>query len=52
LAPDGVPLFVTDGLKDYGTALLTHFGSWMHPERRQGQGPLPKPRWMPLPALL
>jgi IS1 family transposase len=52
LAPDCVPLFVTDGLKDYGTALLTHFDSWMHPERRQGQGPLPKPRWMPLPALL
>jgi IS1 family transposase len=52
LAPDCVPLFVTDGLKDYGTALLTHFGSWMQPERRQGKGPLPKPRWMPLPALL
>src|SRR5215813_422331 len=32
--------------------LLTHFGSWMQPERRQGKGPLPKPRWMPLPALL
>jgi hypothetical protein len=52
LAPDCVPLFLTDGLKDYGTALLTHFGSWMHPERRQDKGPLPKPRWMPLPTLL
>jgi IS1 family transposase len=52
LAPDCVPLLVTDGLKDYGTALLTHFGSWMHPERRQDKGPLPKPRWMPLPTLL
>ena len=52
LAPGCVPLFLTDGLKDYGTALLTHFGSWMHPERRQGKGPMPKPRWMPLPELL
>jgi hypothetical protein len=26
LAPGCVPLFLTDGLKDYGTALLTHFG--------------------------
>jgi IS1 family transposase len=52
LAPGCVPLFVTDGLKDYATALLTHFGYWMHPERRQDKGPRPKPRWMPLPALL
>src|SRR5215475_3331404 len=52
LAPDGVPLFLTDGLKDYGTALLTHFGYWMHPERRQDKGPIPKLRWMPLPGLL
>jgi IS1 family transposase len=52
LAPDCVPLFLTDGLKDYATALLTHFGSWMHPERRQAKGPMPKPRWMPLPELL
>jgi IS1 family transposase len=51
LAPDCVPLCVPDGLRDYGTALLTHFGSWGHPERRQAKGPLPKPRWMPLPAL-
>jgi hypothetical protein len=52
LAPGCVPLFLTDGLKDYGTALLTHFGQWMHPERRQATGPRPQPRWMPLPALL
>jgi hypothetical protein len=51
LAPDCVPLFVTDGLKDYGTAILAHFGSWMQLERRQDKGPLPKPRWRPLPAL-
>src|SRR5262245_6732946 len=52
LAPGCVPLLLTDGLKDYGTALLTHFGQWMQPERRQDKGPLPKPRWMPLPELL
>jgi IS1 family transposase len=52
LAPGCVPLFLTDGLKDYGTALLTHFGSWIHPERRQAKGPRPQPRWMPLPAWL
>jgi IS1 family transposase len=52
LAPGCVPLFLTDGLKDYGTALLTHFGDWRQPERRQAKGPLPQPRWMPLPQLL
>src|SRR5262249_5298051 len=52
LAPHGIPLCLTDGLKDYGTAFLTHFGSWTQPERRRGKGPLPKPRWMPLPELL
>src|SRR5262245_31871676 len=51
LAPDCVPLFVTDGLKDYGTAILAHFGYWMQPERRQVKGPFPNPRWMPLPTL-
>ena len=29
LASDCVPLFFTDGLKDYPTALLTHFGPGM-----------------------
>jgi IS1 family transposase len=52
LAPDWVPLFLTDGLKDYATALLTHFGQWMQHERRQAKGPRPQPRWIPLPALL
>jgi IS1 family transposase len=52
LAPDCVPLFLTDGLKDYATAILTHFGHWIQPERRQDKGPMPKPRWVPLPALL
>ena len=52
LASGCVPLCLTDGLKDYATALLTHYGHWRQPERRQEKGPMPKPRWMPLPALL
>jgi hypothetical protein len=52
LAPDCVPLFMTDGLKDYAMALLTHFGQWVQPSRQQAKGPMPKPRWMPLPQLL
>jgi hypothetical protein len=52
LAPGCVPLFLTDGFKEYTMALLTHFGHWVQPPRRQATGPAPKPRWMPLPALL
>jgi hypothetical protein len=52
LAPDCTPLFLTDGYKDYLTALLSHFGHWVHPPRQRAQGPAPKPRWMPLPQLL
>jgi len=52
LPPGCLPLFLTDGLKDYATALLTHFGHWVQPSRRQAIGPVPKPRWMPLPELL
>jgi transposase-like protein len=52
LAPGCVPLFLTDGFRDYMTALLAHFGYWIHPERRQDKGPMPTPRWMPLPQLL
>jgi len=52
LAPDCAPLFLTDGFREYLTALLTHYGQWVQPSRRQVQGPAPKPRWMPLPHLL
>jgi IS1 family transposase len=52
VAPDCAPLFLTDGFREYVTALLTHYGQWVHPPRRQDKGPLPKPRWMPLPELL
>jgi hypothetical protein len=52
LAPDCVPLWLTDGLRESMTALLSHFGHWVHRQRRQATGPLPKPRWMPLPQRL
>ena len=52
LAPGCVPLCLTDGLRGYATALLTHFGQWMQPARRREKGPLPKPRWVPVPELL
>jgi IS1 family transposase len=52
LAPEGAPLFLTDGFREYLTALVTHYGHWIQPERRQAKGPKPKPRWMPLPGLL
>jgi hypothetical protein len=32
--------------------LLTHYGQWVQPPRRQATGPTPKPRWMPRPQLL
>jgi IS1 family transposase len=52
LAPDCMPLFLTDGFREYVTALLTHYGHWVQPSRRQDKGPAPKPRWMPRPQLL
>jgi IS1 family transposase len=52
LAPGCVPLFLTDGFKEYSAALLAHFGHWVQLPRRQATGPAPKPRWMPLPTLL
>src|SRR5215831_3488353 len=52
LAPDCAPLFVTDGFHEYLTALLSHYGHWVQSPRRQAKGPMPKPRWMPLPQLV
>ncbi|HEY5870209.1 MAG TPA: hypothetical protein VI542_32350 [Candidatus Tectomicrobia bacterium] len=52
LAPGCVPLFLSDGYLNYLTAIVTHFGCWVQPPRRQAKGNTPKPRWMPLPALL
>jgi hypothetical protein len=52
LAPGCVPLFLTDGFKEYTTAFLPHFGQWVQPPRRRAGGPAPHPRWRPLPPLL
>jgi hypothetical protein len=52
VAPGCVPLCLTDGLKAYGTAFLTHCGQWRQPARRRDKGPMPQPRWVPLPELL
>jgi len=52
LAPACVPFFLTDGFKEYTTALLTHYGQWVQPARQRTQGSAPKLRWMPLPGLL
>jgi len=42
LSPGWVPLFLSDSLKDYATALLTHYGHWVTLPRRQSSGPAPK----------
>jgi hypothetical protein len=52
LAPGCLPLFLTDGLKEYATALLTHCGYWMPHPRQRVSGPTPQPRWIPQPGLL
>jgi IS1 family transposase/transposase-like protein len=52
LVPHCAPLFLTDGFREYLTALVTHYGQWVQPERRHDKGSQPQPRWMPLPGLL
>jgi IS1 family transposase len=52
LALGCVPAWLSDGFKGYLPAILGHCGLWTQPERRQDKGPVPKPRWMPLPGLL
>ena len=47
LAAHCLPLFLTDGLAHYKTALLTHFGQWA----LVGEGAV-KPRWFPVPGLV
>ncbi len=51
LAPGVVPLFLSDQLPHYTTAILTHFGHWVPVPRRSKYGPAPKPRWRPRPEL-
>jgi IS1 family transposase len=52
LAPHCAPLFLTDGFREYLTALVTHYGRWLQPKRRHDKEPQPQLRWMPLPGLL
>jgi hypothetical protein len=52
LAWHWAPRFLTDGFREYLTALATHYGQWMLPERRPAKGSQPKPRWRPVPGLL
>jgi len=52
LAPGCVSLFLSDGYANSLPAIVSHFGHWVQPPRRQDRGPAPKPRWMPLPGLL
>jgi hypothetical protein len=52
LASTCVPLWLSDGFKGYLPAILGHLGMWVPPERRQDKGPVPKPRWRPLPGRL
>jgi IS1 family transposase len=52
LAPDCVPLFLTDGFKAYLLAVLTHYGHWVPRPRGWVTGRLRKPRWLPVPQLL
>jgi hypothetical protein len=42
LAPACLPLFLTNGYKEYATALLTHFGQWVQPPRHQEQRATPQ----------
>jgi hypothetical protein len=41
LAPDCAPLLRTEGFREYVTALLTHYGHWVYPQRWRATGPLP-----------
>ena len=52
LAPHCAPRLLTDGFRASLTALVTHYGQWVHPERHQAKRRWPKPRWMPQPRLL
>jgi transposase-like protein/IS1 family transposase len=51
VAPDCVPLFLTEGFKEYLTAVLTHYGHWVPRPRGWATGRRPNPRWLPLPQL-
>jgi transposase-like protein/IS1 family transposase len=46
------PLFTSDQLPEYRTALLHTYGMWYQPQRKGNRGRHPKPRRMPCPGLL
>ncbi len=52
VAPVGVSLWLSDGVKESRAALLTPCGPWGQRPRSQAPGRSPTPRWLPLPARL
>ena len=44
--------FLSDGLRDSLTTLVTHDGRWIQPKRRQAKGPPPRLRSLPPAQLL
>jgi len=49
---ENIPLFTSDQLPEYRTALLHTYGTWHQPQRKGDRGRYPKPRRKPLPELL
>lgn len=49
---DHLPLFTSDQLPEYRTALLHTYGLWYQPQRKGDRGRFPKPRRVPPPGLL
>jgi IS1 family transposase/transposase-like protein len=49
---DCIPLFTSDQLPEYRSALLHAYGTWHHPQRQGNRGRYPKPRRVPSPELL
>ena len=47
-----LPLFTSDQLPEYRTALLHTYGVWYQPQRNGDRGRYPKPRLVPHPGLL
>ncbi len=45
LAPECIPLFTSDGLDAYASALLRHYGEWIKIARKHKKGRSPKPRF-------
>ena len=50
LAPDCAPLFLTDGFRGVYDGLADPLWALGAAATAQAKGPVPKPRWMPLPA--